>query len=130
MSATLIFDEDGLYDRDPLHQRPAVLLGLKGTNDRAELHFIHPGPPRPAAERSNARRGELQMPLRWGLSTTPPATWSSNHGYAVFETAIGTVPLFSRTGSRERPCISSTSRRAACSRCGWPHLWPRTGELA
>ena len=38
MSATLICDEDGLYDPTDFNDR--LLLGLKGTMSEAELHFI------------------------------------------------------------------------------------------
>ena len=68
MSATLICDEDGLYDPADFNDR--LLLGLKGTMSEAELHFIRAR--LIGGQRSKARRGELQCPCRSGSSTTRP----------------------------------------------------------
>jgi DNA invertase Pin-like site-specific DNA recombinase len=63
LGATLICDEDGLYDPCDFNDR--LLLGLKGTMSEAELHFIR------ARLRggiiSKAKRGELVLPLPVGL---------------------------------------------------------------
>lgn len=67
LSATLILDEDGLYD--PAHFNDRLLLGLKGTMSEAELHVLK------ARLRggilSKAQRGELKMPLPVGLVYDP-----------------------------------------------------------
>ncbi len=67
LSATLILDEDGLYD--PAHFNDRLLLGLKGTMSEAELHVLR------ARLRggilSKAQRGELKMPLPIGLVYDP-----------------------------------------------------------
>jgi len=67
LSATLILDEDGLYD--PAHFNDRLLLGLKGTMSEAELHMLK------ARLRggilSKAQRGELKMPLPVGLVYDP-----------------------------------------------------------
>jgi DNA invertase Pin-like site-specific DNA recombinase len=63
LSATLILDEDGLYD--PCNFNDRLLLGLKGAMSEAELHLLK------ARLRggvlSKARRGELISPLPVGL---------------------------------------------------------------
>jgi DNA invertase Pin-like site-specific DNA recombinase len=63
ITATLICDEDGLYDPRDFNDR--LLLGMKGQMSEAELHFIR------ARLRggilSKARRGELITPLPVGL---------------------------------------------------------------
>ena len=55
MSATLICDEDGLYDPTDFNDR--LLLGLQGTMSEAELHVIRAR--LVGGQRSKARRGEL-----------------------------------------------------------------------
>ncbi|HET8834470.1 MAG TPA: recombinase family protein, partial [Gemmatimonadales bacterium] len=67
MSATLICDEDGLYDPTDFNDR--LLLGLKGTMSEAELHFIRAR--LIGGQRSKARRGELRMGLPVGLAYDP-----------------------------------------------------------
>ncbi len=63
LTATLILDEDGLYDPSQFNDR--LLLGLKGTISEAELHVLR------ARLRggilNKARRGELKNPLPVGL---------------------------------------------------------------
>ena len=67
LSATLILDEDGIYDPAAFNDR--LLLGLKGTMSEAELHIIR------ARLRggilNKARRGELEMRLPVGLVYRP-----------------------------------------------------------
>src|SRR5271156_3616722 len=63
LTATLILDEDGIYD--PANFNDRLLLGLKGTMSEAELHFLK------ARMRggmiNKARRGELEMRPPVGL---------------------------------------------------------------
>ena len=63
LTATLICDEDGVYD--PAHFNDRLLLGLKGTMSEAELHVLrarlHGG------ILNKARRGELEMRPPVGL---------------------------------------------------------------
>jgi DNA invertase Pin-like site-specific DNA recombinase len=63
LSATLILDEDGIYNPCDFNDR--LLLGLKGTMSEAELHVLR------ARLRggilNKARRGELQCPVPVGL---------------------------------------------------------------
>src|SRR5215207_6677364 len=63
MSATLICDENGLYDPTDFNDR--LLLGLKGTMSEAELHFIRAR--LVGGLRSKAERGELRLALPVGL---------------------------------------------------------------
>ena len=70
LGATLICDEDGLYDPCDFNDR--LLLGLKGTMSEAELHFIRARSaaafsPRPSAVSSSS-------PFQSGSSMTPPIT--------------------------------------------------------
>ena len=114
MSATLICDEDGLYDPTDFNDR--LLLGLKGTMSEAELHFIRAR--LIGGQRSKARRGELQhAACRSGWSTTPPARSCSTR-IPVCNKPSGTCsPCSPAPARRARPCSSSTPT-GCCSRCG------------
>src|SRR5215467_11410459 len=57
LSATLILDEDGIYDPAAFNDR--LLLGLKGTMSEAELHFLKAR--MRGGQLNKARRGELEM---------------------------------------------------------------------
>ena len=63
LRATLILDEDGLYDPADFNDR--LLLGLKGTMSEAELHMIRAR--LQGGMRNKARRGELRFRLPVGL---------------------------------------------------------------
>lgn len=63
LTATLILDEDGLYD--PGHFNDRLLLGLKGTMSEAELPILRAR--LQGGIRNKARRGELKDPLPIGL---------------------------------------------------------------
>jgi DNA invertase Pin-like site-specific DNA recombinase len=63
LTATLILDEDGIYD--PAHLNDRLLLGLKGTMSEAELHVLRSR--LRGGVMNKARRGELKMPLPVGL---------------------------------------------------------------
>jgi DNA invertase Pin-like site-specific DNA recombinase len=58
LSATLILDEDGIYDPAAFNDR--LLLGLKGTMSEAELHILKAR--MRGGQLNKARRGELEMP--------------------------------------------------------------------
>jgi DNA invertase Pin-like site-specific DNA recombinase len=67
LTATLICDEDGVYD--PAHFNDRLLLGLKGTMSEAELHVLKAR--LQGGIRNKARRGELEVPLPIGLTYHP-----------------------------------------------------------
>jgi DNA invertase Pin-like site-specific DNA recombinase len=57
LTATLILDEDGIYDPAGFNDR--LLLGLKGTMSEAELHILKAR--MRGGQLNKARRGELEM---------------------------------------------------------------------
>src|SRR5208283_2229287 len=57
LTATLILDEDGIYDPASFNDR--LLLGLKGTMSEAELHILRAR--MRGGQLNKARRGELEM---------------------------------------------------------------------
>jgi DNA invertase Pin-like site-specific DNA recombinase len=59
LTATLILDEDGIYDPSSFNDR--LLLGLKGTMSEAELHILRAR--MRGGQLNKARRGELEMGL-------------------------------------------------------------------
>ena len=120
ITATLICDEDGLYDPRDFNDR--LLLGMKGQMSEAELHFIR------ARLRggilSTPRRGELITPLPVGLVydgagqvildpdtavraavthlfATFTATGSATGCVKAFNAAGLTFPWRHRTGARQ-----------------------------
>jgi len=95
MSATLICDEDGLYDPTDFNDR--LLLGLKGTMSEAELHFIRAR--LIGGQRSKARRGELQMGLPVGLVYDPTGKVVLDPDTGVQHAIRHVFTLFARTGS-------------------------------
>ena len=95
LGATLICDEDGLYD--PCEFNDRLLLGLKGTMSEAELHFIR------ARLRggiiSKAKRGELVVGLPVGFVYDPSGQVALDPDAGV-QHAIGHLfATFARTGS-------------------------------
>ena len=95
MSATLICDEDGLYDPNDFNDR--LLLGLKGTMSEAELHFIRAR--LIGGQRSKARRGELRMGLPVGLAYDPAGNVVLDPDTGVQQAIRHVFTLFARTGS-------------------------------
>jgi DNA invertase Pin-like site-specific DNA recombinase len=95
MSATLICDEDGLYDPTDFNDR--LLLGLKGTMSEAELHFIRAR--LIGGQLSKARRGELQMALPVGLIYDPAGRIVLDPDTGVQQAIRHVFTLFARTGS-------------------------------
>ena len=95
MSATLICDEDGLYDPTDFNDR--LLLGLKGTMSEAELHFIRAR--LIGGQLSKARRGELQMGLPVGLVYDGAGKVVLDPDSGVQQAIRHVFTLFARTGS-------------------------------
>jgi DNA invertase Pin-like site-specific DNA recombinase len=62
LTATLIMDEDGIYDPGDFNDR--MLLGLKGTMSEAELHYLHAR--MKGGADNKARRGELKFRIPVG----------------------------------------------------------------
>ncbi len=95
MSATLILDEDGLYNPCDFNDR--LLLGLKGTMSEAELHLLKAR--LRGGQLSKARRGELVQPLPIGLVYNGAGKVVLDPDTAI-QQAIRTVfTLFDATGS-------------------------------
>jgi DNA invertase Pin-like site-specific DNA recombinase len=95
LTATLILDEDGVYDPAGFNDR--LLLGLKGTMSEAELHILKAR--MRGGQLNKARRGELEMGPPVGLVYRTdgaigldPDAQVQNALRLVFET-------FERTGS-------------------------------
>jgi hypothetical protein len=63
LTATLILDEDGIYDPSSFNDR--LLLGLKGTMSEAELHILRAR--MRGGQINKARRGELEIGPPVGL---------------------------------------------------------------
>ncbi|BCI87851.1 hypothetical protein NIIDMKKI_30570 [Mycobacterium kansasii] len=95
MSATLICDEDGLYDPTDFNDR--LLLGLKGTMSEAELHFIRAR--LIGGQRSKARRGELRMGLPVGLAYDLAGNVVLDPDTSVQQAIRHVFALFAHTGS-------------------------------
>ena len=95
LGATLICDEDGLYDPCDFNDR--LLLGLKGTMSEAELHFIR------ARLRggviSKAKRGELVVALPVGLVYDPAGRVVLDPDAGVQRAVRHLFATFARTGS-------------------------------
>jgi len=95
LSATLILDEDGIYDPAAFNDR--LLLGLKGIMSEAELHIL----------KARMRGGQLNKARRGELEMTPPVGFVAGSGGALIldpdtqvQSAIRLVfETFERTGS-------------------------------
>jgi len=107
LTATLILDEDGIYDPSGFNDR--LLLGLKGTMSEAELHILKAR--MRGGQLNKARRGELEMCPPVGLVYRTdgtigldPDTQVQNAIRLVFETferigsAVQTVRFFREQG--------------------------------
>jgi DNA invertase Pin-like site-specific DNA recombinase len=95
LSATLILDEDGLYD--PCNFNDRLLLGLKGTMSEAELHLLK-GRLR-GGVLSKARRGELIQPLPVGLVHTSAGKVALDPDAGVQQAIRHLFTTFTATGS-------------------------------
>jgi len=124
LGATLICDEDGLYDPCDFNDR--LLLGLKGTMSEAELHFIR------ARLRggiiSKAKRGELVMALPVGLVYGPTGQVGLDPDAGVQHAVNHLFATFARTGSAR-----AVVKAFASERLQFPvrvRSGPAKGELA
>ncbi len=117
LGATLICDEDGLYDPCDFNDR--LLLGPKGTMSEAELHFIR------ARLRggiiSKAKRGELVLPLPVGLVYDAASQVVLDPDAGVQRAVNHLFATFARTGS-SAGCGPAFCRRGAQLPCAGP-LW-------
>ena len=102
MTATIILDEDGIYNPGDFNDR--LLLGLKGTMSEAELHVIK------ARLRggvlNKARRGELKIGPPVGLIYHPDGRLDLDPDAQVQAAVRLVFDLFERTGS-----VTQTVRR-------------------
>jgi DNA invertase Pin-like site-specific DNA recombinase len=95
LTATLILDEDGIYDPAGFNDR--LLLGLKGTMSEAELHILKAR--MRGGQINKARRGELEMCPPVGLIYRTDGTIGLDPDAQV-QSAIRLVfETFERTGS-------------------------------
>jgi DNA invertase Pin-like site-specific DNA recombinase len=98
LTATLILDEDGVYDPAEFNDR--LLLGLKGTMSEAELHILKAR--MRGGQLNKARRGELEMCPPVGLIYRTDGTIGLDPDAQV-QSAIRLVfETFERTGSAIR----------------------------
>ena len=114
LTATLILDEDGVYDPAEFNDR--LLLGLKGTMSEAELHILKAR--MRGGQLNKARRGELEMCPPVGLVYRTDGTIGLDPDAQV-QSAIRLVfETFERTGSaiRTRPLLPAN--KACCFRGG------------
>ena len=95
LTATLICDEDGVYD--PAHFNDRLLLGLKGTMSEAELHVLRAR--LQGGILSKARRGELEMRPPVGLVYTPEGSLVLDPDRQVQHCVRWLFDTFERTGS-------------------------------
>jgi DNA invertase Pin-like site-specific DNA recombinase len=123
LTATLILDEDGVYD--PAHFNDRLLLGLKGTMSEAELHVLRAR--LQGGIRNKARRGELVLPPPIGLAYSETGTLGLDPDTQVQAALRLVFTTFRRTGSATatvkvfRPQGLLFPRRV--------HAGPRQGEL-
>ena len=127
LTATLICDEDGLYDPADFDDR--LLLGLKGTMSEAELHFIRAR--LQGSMLSKARRGELRTPLPVGLSYDPVGNASFLNPDHVRSGALWSFSFRHISRGPARPARSCwRSPPTACCSLPGSAAGPRKDELA
>src|ERR1700759_2319137 len=95
LTATLILDEDGIYDPAGFNDR--LLLGLKGTMSEAELHILKAR--MRGGQLNKARRGELEMGPPVGLVYRTDATIGLDPDAQVQNALRLVFETFERTGS-------------------------------
>jgi DNA invertase Pin-like site-specific DNA recombinase len=95
LTATLILDEDGIYDPSNFNDR--LLLGLKGTMSEAELHILKAR--MRGGQLNKARRGELEMGPPVGLVYRPDGVLDLDPDAEVQGAIRLVFETFERTGS-------------------------------
>jgi DNA invertase Pin-like site-specific DNA recombinase len=95
LTATLILDQDGLYDPSNFNDR--LVLGLKATMSEAELHILRSRLREGIV--SKAKRGELKMPLPIGLVYDPAQQTVLDPDRQVQESIRHFFETFRRCGS-------------------------------
>jgi DNA invertase Pin-like site-specific DNA recombinase len=95
LTATLILDEDGIYDPASFNDR--LLLGLKGTMSEAELHILKAR--MRGGQLNKARRGELEMGPPVGLMYRADGVLDLDPDAQVQATIRLVFETFERTGS-------------------------------
>ena len=98
LTATLILDEDGIYDPACFNDR--LLLGLKGTMSEAELHILKAR--MRGGQLNKARRGELEMAPPVGLVYRPDGKIDLDPDAQVQGALRLVFETFERTGSAMR----------------------------
>ena len=123
LTATLICDEDGVYD--PAHFNDRLLLGLKGTMSEAELHVLRAR--LQGGILNKARRGELEMRPPVGLVYNGDGALVLDPDRQVQHCMRWLFATFARAGS-----ACATVRAARQERLAFPHRCskgPHKGEL-
>lgn len=123
LTATLICDEDGVYD--PAHFNDRLLLGLKGTMSEAELHVLRAR--LQGGILNKARRGELEMRPPVGLVYNADGVLVLDPDRQVQHCVRWLFATFARTGS-----ACATVRAARQEQLAFPHRCakgPHKGEL-
>src|ERR1700737_4439268 len=95
LTATLIVDEDGIYDPAAFNDR--LLLGLKGTMSEAELHILKAR--MRGGQLNKAKRGELEMRPPVGLVYMAEGTLGLDPDMQVQRAIRLVFETFDRTGS-------------------------------
>ena len=98
LTATLILDEDGIYDPSNFNDR--LLLGLKGTMSEAELHILKAR--MRGGQLNKARRGELEIGPPVGLVYRPDGSLDLDPDVEVQGALRLVFDTFERTGSAIR----------------------------
>src|ERR1700680_2922322 len=120
LTATLILDEDGIYDPAGFNDR--LLLGLKGTMSEAELHILKAR--MRGGQLNKARRGELEMCPPVGLIYRTDASISRDPDAQVQHAIRLVFETFERTGSavqtvrffREQGLMFPRRLRSGCNK--------------
>ena len=123
LTATLILDEDGIYD--PANFNDRLLLGLKGTMSEAELHILKAR--MRGGQLNKARRGELEMRPPVGLVYRADGVIDLDPDAQVQGAIRLVFDTFERTGS-----AMQTVRFFQKQRIQFPrrlHAGPNKGEL-
>jgi DNA invertase Pin-like site-specific DNA recombinase len=123
LTATLILDEDGIYD--PANFNDRLLLGLKGTMSEAELHILKAR--MRGGQLNKARRGELEMRPPVGLVYRTDGAIDLDPDAQVQGAIRLVFDTFERTGS-----AMQTVRFFQKQRIQFPrrlHAGPNKGEL-